>query len=403
MIQDWRNVRLRDVARLINGRAYKKSELLSEGKYPVLRVGNFFTNQSWYYSDLELDEDKYCDSGDLLYAWSASFGPRVWEGGKVIYHYHIWKVDFDPKRIDKRFLYYWFEWDKKRIKKQQGAGTTMIHVTKGSMEDRRLLLPVISEQKRIVAILDEAFAGIETAIANTEKNLANARELYDGYLGKIFKDEASKWPKSQLSKICTFSSGGTPSKKEKRYWEGAIPWISGRDMKSRRLQDSKLHISEDAVEETATRIAPAGSILILVRGMGLAHGAQVAELMAPCAFNQDIRAIHPVPEIFPRYLVFALRHRIDEATDVLSNAAHGTLKIDAEGLRNVRIPMPDRETQVEIMARIDELLTATDNLKGNFEKKIANLSELKQSLLQKAFSGELTADRAEREVESVAT
>ena len=65
--------------------------------------------------------------------------------------------------------------------------------------------------------------------------------------------------------------------------------------------------------------------------------------------------------------------------------------------------MPDRETQVEIMARIDELLTATDNLKGNFEKKIANLSELKQSLLQKAFSGELTADRAEREVESVAT
>jgi len=403
VIQDWRNVRLRDVARLINGRAYKKSELLSEGKYPVLRVGNFFTNQSWYYSDLELDEDKYCDSGDLLYAWSASFGPRVWEGGKVIYHYHIWKVDFDPKRIDKRFLYYWFEWDKKRIKKQQGAGTTMIHVTKGSMEDRRLLLPVISEQKRIVAILDEAFAGIETAIANTEKNLANARELYDGYLGKIFKDEASKWPKSQLSKICTFSSGGTPSKKEKRYWEGAIPWISGRDMKSRRLQDSKLHISEDAVEETATRIAPAGSILILVRGMGLAHGAQVAELMAPCAFNQDIRAIHPVPEIFPRYLVFALRHRIDEATDVLSNAAHGTLKIDAEGLRNVRIPMPDRETQVEIMARIDELLTATDNLKGNFEKKIANLSELKQSLLQKAFSGELTADRAEREVESVAT
>ena len=391
------------MARLINGRAYKKSELLSEGKYPVLRVGNFFTNQSWYYSDLELDEDKYCDSGDLLYAWSASFGPRVWEGGKVIYHYHIWKVDFDPKRIDKRFLYYWFEWDKKRIKKQQGAGTTMIHVTKGSMEDRRLLLPVISEQKRIVAILDEAFAGIETAIANTEKNLANARELYDGYLGKIFKDEASKWPKSQLSKICTFSSGGTPSKKEKRYWEGAIPWISGRDMKSRRLQDSKLHISEDAVEETATRIAPAGSILILVRGMGLAHGAQVAELMAPCAFNQDIRAIHPVPEIFPRYLVFALRHRIDEATDVLSNAAHGTLKIDAEGLRNVRIPMPDRETQVEIMARIDELLTATDNLKGNFEKKIANLSELKQSLLQKAFSGELTADRAEREVESVAT
>ena len=342
--------------------------------------------------------------GDFLLSNSMSFGrPYIMRTEGCIHD--GWLVLGDiAEEVDHDYLYFFLgspaayqQFD------QRAAGSTVRNLNIELARSVELPLPPLAEQKRIVAILDEAFAGIETVIANTEKNLANARELYDGYLGKIFKDEASKWPKSQLSKICTFSSGGTPSKKEKRYWEGAIPWISGRDMKSRRLQDSKLHISEDAVEETATRIAPAGSILILVRGMGLAHGAQVAELMAPCAFNQDIRAIHPVPEIFPRYLVFALRHRIDEATDVLSNAAHGTLKIDAEGLRNVRIPMPDRETQVEIMARIDELLTATDNLKGNFEKKIANLSELKQSLLQKAFSGELTADRAEREVESVAT
>ncbi|MCF5049953.1 restriction endonuclease subunit S, partial [Pseudomonas simiae] len=75
---------LEEVCRFINGRAYKQPELLGQGKYPVLRVGNFFTNDNWYYSDLELDEDKYCDKGDLLYAWSASFGPRIWEGDKVI-------------------------------------------------------------------------------------------------------------------------------------------------------------------------------------------------------------------------------------------------------------------------------------------------------------------------------
>ena len=63
---------------------YKAEELLDEGKYRVLRVGNFFTNDSWYYSDLELDNDKYCDEGDLLFAWSASFGPRIWHGEKVI-------------------------------------------------------------------------------------------------------------------------------------------------------------------------------------------------------------------------------------------------------------------------------------------------------------------------------
>lgn len=88
----WRKVALEVNATLLNGRAYKQDELLDSGKYPVLRVGNFFSNRGWYYSDLELDDDKYCDNGDLLYAWSASFGPQIWNGGKVIYHYHIWKV-----------------------------------------------------------------------------------------------------------------------------------------------------------------------------------------------------------------------------------------------------------------------------------------------------------------------
>ena len=92
--ENWKWIYCRDAMRFINGRAYKKEELLSEGKYPVLRVGNFFTNEKMYYSDLELDEDKYCDNGDLLYAWSASFGPMIWSGDKVIYHYHIWKLDY---------------------------------------------------------------------------------------------------------------------------------------------------------------------------------------------------------------------------------------------------------------------------------------------------------------------
>jgi type I restriction enzyme S subunit len=189
----WKSVRLGDVCRLINGRAYKQPELLEKGKYPVLRVGNFFTNRSWYFSDLELDADKYCDDGDLLYAWSASFGPRIWQGGKVIYHYHIWKTDIDLSKVEKEFLFYWFDWDKERIKTAQGAGTTMIHVTKGSMENRNLLLPPLPEQKRIVAILDEAFTGIDAAVTNTRKNLANARELFESYLNTVFTRKGEGW------------------------------------------------------------------------------------------------------------------------------------------------------------------------------------------------------------------
>ncbi len=151
----WVEKRLADVCVLLNGRAYKRDEMLDAGKYPLLRVGNFFTNRDWFYSDLELEPDKYCDRGDLLYAWSASFGPRVWDGGKVIYHYHIWKVLPDPAIVDKNFLLHLLEWDIERIKQAHGIGTTMMHVGKGSMENRVLPIPPLEQQLRLVSLLSQ--------------------------------------------------------------------------------------------------------------------------------------------------------------------------------------------------------------------------------------------------------
>ncbi|PPD19066.1 MAG: hypothetical protein CTY27_00040 [Methylotenera sp.] len=148
--EGWLSKRLDEVCSLINGRAYKKEELLNLGKYPVLRVGNFFTNEHWYHSDLELDYDKYCDNGDLLYAWSASFGPRIWAGKKVIYHYHIWKVLPDPAIIDKQFLFHLLAWDVDEIKQAHGTGATMMHISKGSMEGRIVPIPPLKNQHQIV-------------------------------------------------------------------------------------------------------------------------------------------------------------------------------------------------------------------------------------------------------------
>ena len=385
----WQKKKLSQVCELINGRAYRKPELLSEGKYRVLRVGNFFTNENWYYSDLELEDNKYCDHGDLLYAWSASFGPRIWAGEKVIFHYHIWKVKHDLEQIEQQFLFYFFEWDKELLKLEKGAGTTMIHVSKGSMEERDILVPPLPEQQRIVAILDEAFEAIAAARANAEQNRQNARALFESYLQSVFSQRGEGWVEKRLDEICQFSSGGTPSKANAAFWSGDIPWISGRDMKSTRLFDSLLHVSESAVAESSTRMAPVGALLVLVRGMGLAHGAQIGELMVPCSFNQDIRAIHPIPELVSRFLLFALRNRINASDTVLSNAAHGTLKIDSQELHRVMIPVPTREQQERIVRVIDTIAEETQRLESLYQRKIEALDELKQSLLQQAFSGNL--------------
>ena len=149
----WEPIKLGSVATLLNGRAYKQDELLHEGKYPVLRVGNFFSNRDWYYSDLELEPEKYCDNGDLLFAWSASFGPKIWDGGKVIYHYHIWKIVLTD-RIDRDYLYYVLFGLSESIK-SQGHGIAMMHTTKGDMEKMLIPLPSIETQKSIASKLNE--------------------------------------------------------------------------------------------------------------------------------------------------------------------------------------------------------------------------------------------------------
>jgi type I restriction enzyme S subunit len=188
--EGWVERRLDEVCQLINGRAYKKHEMLQAGKYPLLRVGNFFSNRDWYYSDLELDADKYCESGDLLYAWSASFGPRIWRGAKTIFHYHIWKVLPRSAVVDKQFLFYLLQWDVDEIKRAHGTGTTMIHVSKGSMEARIVPVPPITAQSRIAATLDslsaetdrlyQSYEQKQTALASLKRSL-----LHQAFSGNL--------------------------------------------------------------------------------------------------------------------------------------------------------------------------------------------------------------------------
>lgn len=304
--------------------------------------------------------------------------------------------------VEARFLYHLLNSKMDLLLSMVSRGATVHRLMTEQIRALDFILPPLPEQRRIVAILDEAFEGIATTKANAEKNLQNARAIFESQLQSVFSQRGAGWVEKRLDEICTFSSGGTPSKQNASYWAGKIPWISGRDMKSTRLSDSYLHISKAAVEESATRMAPPGTLLILVRGMGLAHGAQIGELMVPSAFNQDIRGIHPTPALLPRYLLFALRDGINSSDTVLSNAAHGTLKIDSNELQKVMIPFPPLKQQQRIVATIDTLVEESENLAKIYERKLAALDALKQSLLHRAFAGELTAGMPSALIEAVA-
>ena len=162
----WGKAKLKYYIHLVNGRAYSQPELLSEGKYKVLRVGNFFTNDTWYYSNMELEEDKYCNNGDLLYAWSASFGPYIWNQDKTIYHYHIWKVCY-KECMDKMYVYYLLK-AITNFKLGDIHGSTMVHVTMESMNNSVIPIPSFDEQKDIATFLDKKCASIDNALTKAQ-------------------------------------------------------------------------------------------------------------------------------------------------------------------------------------------------------------------------------------------
>lgn len=402
---DWPLIRLDDCCQIKPPKAEAKKLLAEDELVSFVPMNNLGIDAK----DLSLEEDKklsavsgsytYFANGDVLLA---KITP-CFENGKLgiasgltngigfgSSEFIVFRPDY---RLIPDYLYYFLLQPSFRESGKAVMSGAVGHkrVPKEFVESTQIPLPSLTKQKRIVAIIDQAFADIDKARALTEQNLKNARELFESYLQQVFSQRGEGWVDSHLADICTFSSGGTPSKKNDEYWDGDIPWVSGRDMKSTQLFDTHLHISQKAVEETSTRLAPKGSLLALVRGMGLAHGAQVTELINDCSFNQDIRAIHPASNVNSRYLVFALRNQINTSDNVVSSAAHGTLKINMDELKNLIIPLPPINQQEQIVGAWNQLIESLTELENQYERKLAALEELRKSFLQKAFTGELTS------------
>ncbi len=193
----WAWARLSNVVNVLNGRAYKKEELLDAGT-PVLRVGNLFTSNHWYHSNLTLEEDKYCNPGDLLFAWSASFGPFIWQGERSIYHYHIWKLDFYAQgQLSKHYLYNFLLEQTQEIK-AAGHGVSMVHMTKEKMEKLVVPVPPLAEQHRIVAKVDELMALCDRLEAQQADAESAHAQLVQALLGSLTQaadaeDFAASW------------------------------------------------------------------------------------------------------------------------------------------------------------------------------------------------------------------
>lgn len=380
----WKTFKFGECAALVNGRAYSQHELLPDGRYQVIRIQNLNGGTNWYYSGLELGNDKYCENGDLLFAWSASFGPYIWRGTKAIFHYHIWKVNPKLEILDRDFAYLLLSQITEKIK--AGAhGVAMLHFTKEGMEDYEISLPSLTEQRRIAARLKTQLAAVEDARKAAQAQLLDYKRLIPSILETAFADTADA-QLVRIGDVAKTASGTTPSRGRKEYWgPPKYPWVKTGEVTFTPIRRTEELVSERALAECSLPLLPPGTVLIAMYGQGKTRG-QSAILEIEATTNQACFAILPNETFDPEYLQLWLRLSY-EAMRAQSEARGGNQSnLNGEILSGLEVPLITRKRQQAIAKAIKLSLDEAERLKSALMKQMDDIDQISARLLAHAFN-----------------
>ena len=208
-----------------------------------------------------------------------------------------------------------------------------------------------------------------------DSNDEPASVMLKRYEVSSIKATSSGWCHVPLGKLGVVYGGATPSKAKHEYWAGTIPWVSPKDMKRFYIDDAEDSVSENAVSETSLKIIPPGSLLMVVRGMILAHSFPVALTTCEVTINQDMKALL-IPDEIKEYMLLYLRAMKHVFVGLVDRSSHGTCKIISEKLWAASVTIPPKKEQDRIAAKVDELMALCDRMK----KRIADAGALQRKL-----------------------
>ncbi|HQT90257.1 MAG TPA: restriction endonuclease subunit S, partial [Acidiphilium sp.] len=335
-----------------------------------------------------VQRSRMVNEGDFILSNSMSFGrPYIMKTSGCIHD--GWLVLSDKKHVfDQDYLYYFLGSDiAYRQFDSLAAGSTVRNLNIESAKKVKVPLPPIAEQKRIAAILDEAFAGIAAATANAEKNLANARELFEGFLNSALSQRTTSWIDLRFSEFATISYGYT----EKATFEEIGP-------KFLRITD----IQEDGVDWDTVPTCPIGDadfkrhrlldgdIVFARTGATTGKSYIIATPPPAVAASYLIRCRLNKSYMLPSYV--ALYFQSDQYWEHVARGTTGSAQggFNASKLAGLVIPIPTFSEQKKLVEKFDYLKTEIGRLETIYRQKLDALIDLKQAILQKAFSGELT-------------
>jgi type I restriction enzyme S subunit len=331
-------------------------------------------------------------AGTLIMSFKLTIGRVATLGIPACHNEAIISI-FPRDGVDQRYLgYFLSQVDYADHQDRQIKGNTL---NQSKIDQIQIALPPPDEQTRIADVLDKFRLGISTEreAANIAEELKRAcmRELFTrGLRGEPLKETEiglmpESWNPRAILELCEIWSGGTPPKSVVEYWNGDIPWASGKDLKRPTLDDSIDHVSAVGVN-AGSRLAPQGAVLLLVRGMGLAKDLPVAVINRPMAFNQDVKALvsrGPYSGQFLRSAIYAGKERL---LSQIVRSAHGTMTLNLNDVESFKVACPSEPGEA---TEIVTILHALDRKIDLHKRKRKVLEDLFESMLHKLMTGEI--------------
>ena len=335
-------------------------------------------------------------SGDLLIGMDGEFRCYEWSGEDALLNQRVCRLQNFASTMLPRFVLYGINKHLAEIEAHTSF-TTVKHISSKQILGIDFPVPPLPEQKRIVAILDEAFEGLAVAAANAEKNLKNARQLFDSYLGAVFAKASHHVPLSEYATDITDGDHSPPPKAPT-----GVPFItiSNIDKQSRMIDfTDTFTVSREYFDGLQTNKRPRkGDVLYTVTG-SFGIPVLVHEDRDFC-FQRHIGLIRPKPSADPLWISYALL-----SPQVFLQAAEGSTgtaqkTVSLRVLRQLQVPKWTLEEQKSTSGKLLVFEAQSQRLESTFRVKAKQIAELKQSLLHKAFSGELTSRAAEATLEA---
>jgi len=370
----WEMKRLGEVCELAYGKPLDKSLRNSNGIYPVYGANGIIDKSNQFYHNKK----------------TIVIGRKGSAGEITISEKEFWPLDvtyfltFDEKKHSLYFLYYLL----KSLNLPLLSKGVKPGLNRNDVYSIKTYFPPLPEQQRIVSILDEAFFVIDKAKANAEKNLKNARELFDSYLNEIFEKRGEGWEESNIEDniILIDYRGKTPKKTKK-----GVRLITAKNVKIGYLQlEPQEFIAEENYESWMTRGIPTLGDILFTTEAPLGNVAQI-DTDEKLAFAQRIIIMKPNRKIIdPTFLKYQL---ISPSTrkKIMNNGTGATvIGIKSSLLKRIKIWYPrDISEQQIIVQQLDALRAETQKFESIYRKKLDDLEELRKSILHKTLKGEL--------------